>query len=43
MLGISQKGHFHYMPEIEKEAVGFPMMCHLMAKELTEGSSTLFF
>ena len=31
------------MAEIEKDPVGFPVMCHLVAREFTEGGSTLFF
>ena len=31
------------MAEIEKEAVGFPVMCDHVAREFTYGGSTLFF
>ena len=31
------------MAEIEKGAVGFPVICHLVAGEYTSGGSTLFF
>ena len=29
--------------EIEKEAVGFSVACHLVSGEFTQGGSTLFF
>ena len=30
------------MAEIEEEAVGFPVMCHLVTGQFTQGSSTFF-
>ena len=37
------EGHLHNLAEIEREAVGFPVICHLMAREFTSGGSILFF
>ena len=32
---IARKDHLHNMAEIEKEALGFPVMCHLVTREFT--------
>ena len=32
---VAKKGHLHIMTEIEKEAVGFPVMCNLVPMEFT--------
>ena len=32
---VAKKGHLHNMAEIEEEAVSFPVICQLVARELT--------
>ena len=41
IFSFSKKCGFHKMTEIEKEAVGFPVICHPVAQEFTKGGSTL--
>ena len=42
-FSCGQKCDSHNIVEIAKEAVGFPVICHLLTREFTSGGSTLFF
>ena len=32
---VAKKGHLHNMADIEKEAMGYPVIYHLVAREFT--------
>ena len=32
---VAKRGYFHNMAKIEKEAVGFSVICHLVRREFT--------
>ena len=32
---VVKKGHIHNLSQIQKEAVGFPVICHLVARKFT--------
>ena len=34
-LAVAKKGHLHNIAEIDKEPVGFPVICQLIARKFT--------
>ena len=43
LSAVAKKRHLHNMDEVEKEAVGFPVICHLVARLFTKEAAPYFY